>query len=109
MILEYSLSPRAWDDLDALLEAVEKASGSAETAADTYEGVLKSIEKVALFPLSAPSVQGRTGVPCDYRWAEYKGWLAFYHVESEDKIVVDRVLWSKSEWLRRLGFDEGDE
>jgi len=96
------IAPLAWGDLDMLLDVVSETSGSMSVAAQIYEGVLSSIEAVAAMPLSAPSVAARTGIPCDYRWTAYKGWLAFYHVKEDGGILVDRVLWGRSEWARAL-------
>lgn len=100
------LSPLAWEDMDALFYAVFDASGSPNAAESVYEGVLKKVEAIAPMPLAAPSVATKTGIPCDYRWVEHKGWLAFYHVEENGGVLVDRVLWGRSEWTRTLGLGE---
>ena len=100
---EPRLTPMAWDDLDHVFDAVLESSGSAGVAASAYEGILASIEAAASLPLAAPSVQARTGIVCDYRWTEHKGWLAFFHVLPNGGVLVDRVLWGKSEWQRALG------
>ena len=97
------LTPVALSDLDALFDAVLDTSGSVVTAENIYSGMLNSIENAAPFPDAAPSVQGRLGIACDYRWIEHKGWLAFYHVKPDGGILVDRVLWGRSEWAKALG------
>ena len=103
------LTPAAWEDLDALFDAVCDASGSAADAEAAYEGVLAAVEAAAPMPLAAPSVAARTGVPCDYRWVAHAGWLAFFHVEG-GALVVDRVLWGRSRWGEALGIPwDGDE
>ena len=104
---EPELAPLAWEDMDALFEAVLETSGSPRVAEATYEGVLGAIEASAPMPFSSPSVAARTGVPCDYRWVEHKGWLAFYHVRENGGILVDRVLWGRSRWADALGLGTG--
>lgn len=100
---EPEFTPLAWDDLDALFDAVLETSGSVTTAENVYSGMLDAIVAVAPFPNAAPSVQGRLGVACDYRWVEHKGWLAFYHIKPDGGVLVDRVLWGRSEWAKVLG------
>lgn len=56
-------------------------------------------------PLATPSVEGSLGIPCDYRWVEHKGWLAFFHVTPDGGMLVDRVLWGRSEWTKALGIE----
>lgn len=96
------LAPLAWEDLDAVFVTVFEVSGSASAAERTYEGILDAIERAVPMPASCPSVMGRTGVPCDYRWVQHAGWLAFFHVDGE-VLLVDRVLWGRSDWMRALG------
>ena len=104
---EPELSPLAWEDMDALFYAVLDVSGSANVAGSMYEGMLAAVETAAPMPLAAPSVAAKTGIPCDYRWVEHRGWLAFYHVKADGGILVDRVLWGKSEWTRALALEGG--
>ena len=100
---EPELTPLAWNDLDALFDAVFETSGSANVAESIYSGILGAIEAFADYPNVAPSVQSRLGIPCDYRWVGHKGWLAFFHVKPDGGILVDRVLWGRSEWTKLLG------
>lgn len=96
------LTPAAWEDLDAVFSTVLEVSGSHRAAGATYEGILAAVEQALPMPAASPSVAGRTGIPCDYRWVQHAGWLAFFHVE-DDVLLVDRVLWGRSDWTRALG------
>lgn len=100
---EPELTSLAWDDLDTLFDTILETSGSAAIAESIYSGILSTVESAASFPNASPSVQGRLGIPCDYRWVSHKGWLAFYHVKPDGGILVDRVLWGRSEWANLLG------
>lgn len=102
MASRVKLTPQAWDDLDMVFSTVLEVSGSTRTAGATYEGILSALERVMPMPAACPSVAGRTGVPCGYRWIHHAGWLAFFH-EDGDVLLVDRVLWGRSDWLRALG------
>ena len=102
MASRVELTPQAWDDLDAVFATVLEVSGSTNAAGATYEGILSAVERAMPMPAACPSVAGRTGVPCDYRWVQHAGWLAFFH-EQGDVVLVDRVLWGRSDWLRALG------
>ena len=102
---EPKLSELALADLEAVFDAVLETSRSVDIASGIYEGVLEAIQKAAPMPLAAPSVQGITGIACDYRWVQFKGWMAFFHVESDGGMIVDRVLWGKSRWAKHLGID----
>lgn len=102
MACRVDLTPWVWDDLDAAFSTVLEVSGSTNTAGAVYEGILSAIERAMPMPAACPSVAERTGVPCDYRWAQHEGWLAFFHEEG-DVLLVDRVLWGRSDWLQTLG------
>lgn len=102
MVSRAELTPVAWEDLDAVFSTVLEVSGNARAAGETCEGILAAVERALPMPAASPSVVERTGVPCDYRWVQHAGWLAFFHVES-DVLLVDRVLWGRSDWMRALG------
>lgn len=54
---EPQLTSLAWDDLDAVFDAVLDISGSEKIAAATYEGILAAVER-ASSTLATPSVEG---------------------------------------------------
>ncbi len=102
MANKVELTPQAWDDLDVAFSTVFEVSGNINAAGATYEGILSAVERAMPMPAAYPSVAGRTGIPCDYRWIHHAGWLAFFHEEG-DTLLVDRVLWGRSDWLQALG------
>ena len=85
-----------------VFSTVLEVFGSARAAGTAYEGILFAVEHAMPMPAACPSVPERTGVPCDYRWIQHAGWLAFLNEEG-DVLLVDRVLWGRSDWLRALG------
>ena len=87
-------------DLDRVFAEVAEASGDEETARRYVDGLIDKIEGKAAFPKSgAPLYYGElfTG----YYFVVFKAYLAFYRVEGGE-ILVDRVLYRKSDYLRVL-------
>ena len=100
------ITQRAWEDLDAVFDAVLASSSSVELAGRIYEGILSRTEETSQMPLAAPIVYDMWDAASEYRWVEHRGWLVFFHVDERMAMVVDRVLWGRSEWRRRLAVDD---
>ncbi|MCR5329169.1 MAG: type II toxin-antitoxin system RelE/ParE family toxin [Saccharofermentans sp.] len=67
---------------------------------------MDKIESKSEFPLSGSPLYYEelfTG----YRFITFKAYLVFYHVEGKE-ILVDRILYGKSDYIRRLKLKDQD-
>lgn len=88
-------------DLERIWDEVLSASASVEVTAGYVEALLALVEGQADFPESgAPLYYEDTFT--GYRFVVYKAYIAFYRTEGT-AIFVDRILHSKSDYLRVLG------
>ena len=97
-IVEYSKS--AVRDLDRVWSEVFEASKSYDITEKYIDDLLDKVEAKADFPKSGSPLyyQDRfTG----YYFVVFKAYLAFYRLEN-DHLLVDRVLYGKSDYIRYL-------
>ena len=102
-ILQYS--KRAVQDLDRVFAEVLEASQDWETALNYLDDLLEKVEKKADYPRSASPLYYEdlfTG----YYFIVFKAYLVFYRLE-KDRMLIDRVLYRRSDYMRTL-FDAFD-
>ena len=100
---EMKYSPSAVRDLDRVFSEVCKASKSRDISVKYIEDLMDQVEDKASFP--------KTGIPLYYEngftgyyYVVFKTYLAFYRL-ADDSMMVDRVLFRKSDYLRILHLD----
>lgn len=97
---EVQYSKRAVEDLERVFAEVFLASSSLEISRDYINGLMDAVEKKADFPSSgAPLLLD--GVFTGYYFVVFKAYMAFYRTE-HGKMLVDRVLYGKSDYLKKL-------
>ena len=99
-IYEVDYSPEAIRNLDDIFTDVLTTSCNIEVAQKYLDELQDKVESMASRP--------QTGTPLFYEdlftgyySVRYKEYLAFYRVE-ETKMLVDRVLFRKTDYLRKL-------
>ena len=107
--MKYSIkfSAQAVRDLNRTWDEVFEASKNTEITAKYLDDLLDKIESKRDFPFSGTPLYYEelfTG----YYFIIFKSYLAFYHVD-EKEITVDRVLYGKSDYIRKLKLKSGDE
>ncbi|MBR0113750.1 MAG: type II toxin-antitoxin system RelE/ParE family toxin [Firmicutes bacterium] len=96
-------SPAAVRDLDRTWSEVFDASKSIDIADRYVEELMEAVKKKEEFPASGSPLYYEdlfTG----YYYVVFKAYIAFYRIES-GKVLVDRVLYGKSEYLRKLDLE----
>ncbi|MBO7449017.1 MAG: type II toxin-antitoxin system RelE/ParE family toxin [Clostridiales bacterium] len=94
-------------DLDHVWDDVLAVSGNSAIAYKYIDDLLSQIEKKKDFPMSGSPLYYEdmfTG----YHYFAFKAYLVFYRIDSET-MLIDRVLCSRSDYLRVLGFGEDKE
>lgn len=104
MRYEVKYSPAAVRDLDRVFSEVYKASKSHDISVKYIEDLMDQVDAKASFP--------KTGIPLYYEngftgyyYVVFKEYLAFYRLD-HDSIMVDRVLYRKSDYMRVLKLDD---
>ena len=93
-------SPAAVRDLERIWNEVYSASYDYNTTLKYIDGILERSDSKKLFLKSGKPLyydNSFTG----YYYVIYKVYLAFYRIEEND-IIVDRILYAKSDCLKRL-------
>lgn len=94
-------------DLDRVWSEVFEASKDYDVTGRYMDGLLDKVESKSVYPESGSPLcyeELFTG----YSFVVFKAYLAFYHIEN-DSVIVDRVLFEKSDYLKRLGLETEEE
>ena len=98
--LEYS--PVAIRDLDRIWLDVYSASLSYDTTEAYINDLMDKVEDKLDFPFSGSPLYYENSFT-GYYFVVFKTYIAFYRVE-DDRMLVDRVLLGKSDYMSLLGF-----
>ena len=96
-------SPAAVRDLGRTWSEVSDASKSIDIADRYVEELMEAVKKKEEFPASGSPLYYEdlfTG----YYYVVFKANIAFYRIDG-GRVLVDRVLYSKSEYLRKLDLE----
>ena len=100
MKYEIRYSQAAIRDLERIWSEVFEASKSDEITGKYINDLMDQIDKKADYPKSgSPLYYENTFTGCYF--VVFKAYIAFYRIEDE-RILVDRVLSGKSDYMRRL-------
>ena len=100
MSCKIAYSKAAIRDLDRVWAEVFEASKDYETTEKYLEDLLNKVEAKADQPKSGAPLYYENSFT-GYYFVVFKAYLAFYRLE-EDQMLVDRVLFGKSDYLRVL-------
>ena len=100
MSYQIEYSPVAIRDLDRVYTEVREASGSEEIASRYVLDLMDQIAQKRDFPKSGAPLYYESGFT-GYYFVVFKAYMAFYRVR-EDRLLVDRVLYGRSDYLRTL-------
>jgi len=74
----------------------------------TIKGIRQAIDKLEDFPLIGTPLSAVAGIDTDYRFVGHGNYLAFYRPK-EGKVYVDRVLYSRRDYITILLGELPDE
>lgn len=103
MKYQVKYSPIALRDLDRVWDEVYNASKDYDTTQQYLEDLLDRIEAKADYPKSAAPLY-YDDLFTGYYYVTFKAYIAFYRIDTS-KILVDRVLYSASDYMRILHLD----
>ena len=93
-------SKAAIRDLDRVWAEVFEASQSNDTTRQYINDLLDYTEKRSVFPKAGAPLYYETSFT-GYFFIIFKAYIIFYRLE-EDKMLIDRVLFGKSDYIRHL-------
>ena len=102
MTYKVKYSKVAIRDMDRMWAEVYEASKRPDTANRYIEDFLKKVGEKKDFPQSGTPLYYEDGFT-GYYYVVFKAYIAFYRVEG-DSMLVDRVLFGKSDYMRTLRF-----
>ena len=105
MACSVQYSPAAIRDLRRVQEEVLEASRSSKLASRYVDELMDKVEARAEFPRLGKPLYYEDGF-MGYYSVTYKAYTAFYRIEGDD-MLVDRILFARSDYMRRLGFAAG--
>lgn len=95
------ISEKALDDMEAIYRYIAEERLSPQTAMKRYDCIASAILKLAIFPerikLMDTEAEGGMGL----RQLVIGHYAAFFVIR-ENKVIVTRVLYAKSDMVRRL-------
>ena len=100
MSYQVEYSKAAIRDLDRVWTEVFEASKDLEITEKYITELLDKVEKKSDYPKSGSPLYYENTFT-GYYFVVFKAYLAFYRLE-KDTILVDRVLFGKSDYLRKL-------
>lgn len=102
MLRRIEYSPRALKDLDGIWDYIEKELCNPSAAQNTVEGIMDKIDILMSFPEAGAKLEFENGLNSGYRYVSFKNYIAFYHLESDDIVYIDRVVYSGRDYMRIL-------
>ena len=93
-------APLAIQDLERVWSEVCEASKDPEVAARYVDDLMDRISAKKDFPKSGSPLYYESSFT-GYYFVTFKAYIAFYRVQ-EDRILVDRVVYGKSDYIRTL-------
>ena len=103
---EIHFSPEALDDLVKIKEYIEEDLLNPSAAVETIKKIIKSLHILETFPHSGPLLSSIADVKSDYRFIICGNYISFYRVNN-DEVYVDRILYSRRDYIRIL-FGDND-
>ncbi len=99
--MKVDYSTKAIQDLKRIRWEVYTASGSEEVTKKYVYEIMQTIESKITFPKSGSPVYFEE-IFTGYYSVTFKAYIAFYHVEENNDMFVDRILLGKSDYIRVL-------
>lgn len=94
-------APRATRDLDDIWDYIFNNLKNQSAAEKTIDEILDTVEQLAQFPQMGKKLIFENGLDSGFRYVTYKNYIAFYHIKV-DIVYIDRVLYKKMDYVKRL-------
>ncbi|MCM1244991.1 MAG: type II toxin-antitoxin system RelE/ParE family toxin [Roseburia sp.] len=107
MKFEVKYSKNAIRDLDRVWSEVYEVSKSHDITIKYMDELMDKVEAKANYPKSGSPLYYEDSFT-GYYFIVFKAYMAFYHLE-DNKMLVDRILYGKSDYMRCLHIYSDEE
>jgi len=107
-MIKVRLSPDAETDLQQIKSYITDELDSPAAANRVLAGITKRIGQLSQFPELGPSLEAVVDIQSEYRFLVCGNYLVFYLLE-QNTVVVDRVLYGKRDYTRKLFNEQLEE
>ena len=97
-----SYSKAAINDLEQIGDYIAEQFKNPGAALSTVNKIQDAIDMLADFPHMGDLLSSIADVSTDYRFLVCGSYLAFYHVPYADKVLIDRILYGRRDYLSIL-------
>lgn len=102
---EIHYSPIALNDLDEIWTYISQSLCNPIAAQNTIDGIMNAVDMLAEQHEKNTPLYFLSGLNSGYRYVIHGNYMAFYSTNRTD-VYIDRVLYSKSDYMRVLFKDE---
>lgn len=102
---EIHYSPIALNDLDEIWTYISQSLCNPIAAQNMIDGIMNAVDMLAEQPEMGTPLYFLSGLNSGYRYVIHDNYMAFYRTNRTD-VYIDRVLYSKSDYMRVLFKDE---
>lgn len=106
--MELAWSPAAVDDLSAAASYIESELASPMAARRLVDSVIEKAQLFADVPGAGTALRTLNGIDTGYRYMTSGSWMVFLSCGS-GRVLVVRVLYAKSDYMRTLFGEIGEE
>lgn len=101
MTAKINYAPLAIQDLQDIRDYIASDLSSLSSANKVVEGILDRVDLLEDFPEQGTPLSAICPIKIDYRFVASGNYMVFYRVVAGD-VYVDRILYSKSNYLAKL-------
>lgn len=94
-------SPEAQNDMDEIWEYIVFELCNPQAAENTVNKIMDAVDELENFTEIGALLSSVTDIESDYRFLTSGNYMVFYRVNGHD-VYIDRVLYSRREYLRIL-------
>ena len=105
--MELVWSPAALDDLNTAAGYIEFELASPMAAKRLVESVIEKAELFAEVPGAGAALRTVRGIDTGYRYMVSGNWMVFLKPD-QDRVLVVRVLYAKSDYMKKLFGETGE-
>lgn len=107
MKYKIAYSTKAVSDLDRIYQEVFKASRSYDITDRYIADLMDAIERMSDYPASGSPLCYKE-IFTGFYFVVFKAYIAFYRID-ETRILVDRILFGGSDYIKTLHLDQNND
>lgn len=94
-------APRAMRDLDDIWDYIFNNLKNQSAAEKIIDEIMDIVYRLEQFPQMGKRLMFDNGLDSGFRYITHKNYIVFYHIKV-DVVYIDRVLYKKTDYIKRL-------